>query len=318
MSDSYKIGSLARLTGFSPALLRAWERRYGLLAPTRGAGSQRVYGEDDLRVLRYVRRQLDQGRSIGEVAQPGRAALVARAAADAEATPPAVIGSPAARPGTAAPGPAGIDAWRGSLVEAAQALDGQGIAATLDEVFAGLGPDRAVDDVIVPVATAVGDLWAAGRCSVAGEHLISDHLLHRVRRLLDAAQPTGPAAPRVIAACLPDEQHQLGLAILAWKLARRGIRVVYLGAAVPIDDLVRAWRAARPHAVVLSVTRTPTLDAHRDELLARCAADMRGATVFVGGQAVAPDAAGRPRRKGVIFLPPSLPNVVDRIAAAVA
>ena len=48
MNGPYKIGTLARLTGFSPALLRAWERRFGLITPERGDGRQRVYGDDDL------------------------------------------------------------------------------------------------------------------------------------------------------------------------------------------------------------------------------------------------------------------------------
>ena len=42
MNGPYKIGTLSRLTGFSPALLRAWEKRFGLITPERGEGLQRV------------------------------------------------------------------------------------------------------------------------------------------------------------------------------------------------------------------------------------------------------------------------------------
>ena len=51
-----RIGELARRTGVSPELLRAWEQRYGLLQPTRTAGGFRLYSTaDEARVRRMQR-----------------------------------------------------------------------------------------------------------------------------------------------------------------------------------------------------------------------------------------------------------------------
>ena len=74
----HKMGTVGRLTGFSPALLRAWESRHRLLSPHRGTGGQRLYSDDDVQVLRAVRALLDEGRSIGEIALLGRKTLLAR------------------------------------------------------------------------------------------------------------------------------------------------------------------------------------------------------------------------------------------------
>jgi DNA-binding transcriptional MerR regulator len=84
----HKMSSVGRMTGFSPALLRAWESRHRLLAPERGAGGQRLYTDDDVRVLRAVRELLDQGRAIGEIATLGRKALLALAEAPKTAPAP--------------------------------------------------------------------------------------------------------------------------------------------------------------------------------------------------------------------------------------
>jgi len=73
----HKIGSICKLTGFSPPLLRAWESRHRLLGPKRGRGGQRLYSDDDLRVLLRVRELLGEGRSIGEIAAAGRKTLLA-------------------------------------------------------------------------------------------------------------------------------------------------------------------------------------------------------------------------------------------------
>jgi DNA-binding transcriptional MerR regulator len=79
----HKVGTVGRLTGFSPALLRAWEHRHQLLRPERGIGNQRLYTDDDVQVLWAVRAMLDSGRSIGEIAVLGRGALLASAPAPA-------------------------------------------------------------------------------------------------------------------------------------------------------------------------------------------------------------------------------------------
>jgi PAS domain S-box-containing protein len=72
----FKIGRLAELSGFEPTLLRAWERRHGLLEPGRLENGYRVYTNQDLAVLMRVRELLAQGASIGDVARMGRKALL--------------------------------------------------------------------------------------------------------------------------------------------------------------------------------------------------------------------------------------------------
>ena len=72
---AYKMNTFAKLTGLSPAVLRAWERRHALLEPVRLGGGHRAYTEEDLRVIERVRELMGSGRSIGEVALIGRTKL---------------------------------------------------------------------------------------------------------------------------------------------------------------------------------------------------------------------------------------------------
>ena len=278
MNGPYTIGTLARLTGFSPALLRAWERRFGLMSPDRGAGRQRVYGEDDLALIRRVRTLIDEGRTIGEIARLGRHRLL-----------------PGAEVRDAVAPSAGGEDLRQRIVASALTLDARGVADALDQAFAVLAAERAVSDVVEPAAVEIGDLWKAGRCSVASEHLASDLFMHRLGRLLDAAQPPGADAPRVVAACFPDEDHQLGLRIVSWHLARHGLRMIYLGAAMPLEDLARACRKARAQAILLSVTRQSLFRRYQRavvRLLPGSSADL----LFIGGQGVPPGTRNTDRR----------------------
>src|SRR5689334_9173420 len=63
-----RIGELSKRTGVSPELLRAWERRYGLLRPTRSAGGLRLYGDADLERVRLMQRHLAEGLAASEAA----------------------------------------------------------------------------------------------------------------------------------------------------------------------------------------------------------------------------------------------------------
>ncbi len=72
-----RIGEVARRTGLSPGTIRAWQRRYGLLAPTRSEGGQRLYGRADVAALLEVAAHVDEGWAVSQAA----AHVAARASA---------------------------------------------------------------------------------------------------------------------------------------------------------------------------------------------------------------------------------------------
>src|ERR1043165_1065220 len=64
-----RIGELSRRLGVSDHVLRAWERRYGLLRPVRTTGGFRLYSEADLDRVRRMQAYLSQGLSAAEAAR---------------------------------------------------------------------------------------------------------------------------------------------------------------------------------------------------------------------------------------------------------
>ena len=207
----YKMRTFSELTGLSPAVLRAWERRHGLLQPASTDGGHRLYTEEDLRVIRRVSALLSEGRAIGEIAALGREALLERSAR--------LSGSEAARP---------IDAQstlRDGIVEAARRLDASLLFSTLDRAFALFSVETVLSRIIQPATAAIGQGWADGTISVAGEHLVSSALMARIQPIQQAAQVLNPHAPLVVCACLPKEQHELGLLVLALHIQGAGVRV---------------------------------------------------------------------------------------------
>ena len=231
MSDDgvLRIGELSKRSGVSPELLRAWERRYGLLLPTRSAGGLRLYAPADLERVRVMRQHLDEGLAAAQ------AAALAMRSGTAESAPAAVL-SPAA--------------MREDLAAALDQLDEPRAQAVLDQVLAAVTVDTLLGEVILPYLRELGARWERGEASIAHEHFASSVLRGR---LLAIARGWGLGlGPVAVLACLPGEQHDLGLIAFGLALRARGWRIVYLGADTPIETVDEASRRVRPSLVVLA------------------------------------------------------------------
>ena len=62
----YSIGAVAEMLGSTPATLRSWEERYGVVTPERTEGGRRLFSRDDLEQLRFVRDKVAQGFSAAD------------------------------------------------------------------------------------------------------------------------------------------------------------------------------------------------------------------------------------------------------------
>ena len=231
MSESaglLRIGELSRRSGVSPELLRAWERRYGLLEPTRSAGGLRLYSAADLDRVRAMQQHLAEGLAAAEAA-----ALAAAAEPRADQ---AVAFSPAAA--------------RRDLDVSLSAFDEARAHAVLDELLSTATLDSILSDVLIPFLRELGKRWERGEITVAQEHFASSVLRGRLLGL--ARGWNRGIGPRVLLSCAPGEQHDLGLVAFGLALRARGFRILYLGADTPIESVAQTARAAHPHAVVVS------------------------------------------------------------------
>jgi MerR family transcriptional regulator, light-induced transcriptional regulator len=225
-----RIGELSRRSGVSPELLRAWERRYGLLRPTRSPGGLRLYSADDLRRVETMQRHLAEGFAAAEAAS---------LAAGTAAVPVEQGGAPLA--------PADM---RAELKASLDAYDEPRAQAALDRLLAGATLDAALSDVLLPYLHDLGERWSRGEASVAQEHFASEVVRGR---LLGLARGWGRGVgPVALLACVPGEQHELGLIAFGLSLRSHGWRVAYLGSDTPLETLDLAAQSLEPALVVLS------------------------------------------------------------------
>jgi DNA-binding transcriptional MerR regulator len=259
-----RIGELSRRTGVSPELLRAWEQRYGLLCPTRSDGGFRLYSPQDEDRVATMRSHLDHGLSAAEAA---------RLTLDRE--------------GAAAPAPElparalGASALRAAL----DRLDEGAAHAAIDGLLSSFSVETVLGEVVMPYLRDLGDRWERGEASVAQEHFASQVLRGRLLGL--ARGWDRGRGPRALLACMPDEQHDLGLIVFGLGLRDHGWRITFLGPDTPLDTLSDVATTLQPDAVVLAATTSNRFESGR-VALTRLA---RAAPLWVAGAGATPDVA---------------------------
>jgi MerR family transcriptional regulator, light-induced transcriptional regulator len=242
--DRIQIGELARRTGVSAPLLRAWERRYGLLRPLRTPGGFRTYGPLDEERVRAMQVRMDAGMSASLAA----AALTFEARARAPDAP--LASQPAA--------------IRSALSEAFARFDERGAHRALDRLFATFSLETALVEGVLPSLQSLGVRWEAGEVSIAEEHFATAIVRGR---LLALARNWGDGGdPRALLACPPAEQHDLGLICFGLGLRERGWRITLLGPNTPIDTLAEAADRLEPAIVIVAAMHAALLEGVQADL----------------------------------------------------
>ena len=242
----YTIKRAAELTGVSVATLRAWERRYGVVHPKRSEGGYRLYDGDDVRALAIMNSLVNEGWSAREAATETLRRLSARDATGDHVGP--------RRARRSSPGLQQHSEDAAAFVRAAERLDAASATAVLDARFA-LGTfEHVVDDWLMPTLHLVGDEWAAGRLTVAGEHLVSYAVLRRLAAAYDAASGRADG-PTILIGLPAGARHELGLLAFAVAARRAGFATVYVGADLPAQDWVAAVGLRHAVGIVVAVPR---------------------------------------------------------------
>jgi DNA-binding transcriptional MerR regulator/methanogenic corrinoid protein MtbC1 len=263
----YTIKQAAQRSGVSVPLLRAWERRYGIVEPARTASGYRLYDEAALARLRAMRTLVDDGwapstaanrvRELGDdaIADLARSQetgtngsgerAIQRAGVD-NAAPPIVNGREADDLSAA-------DTLTAAFVESVAALDEPAFEAVLDDMFARGSFEHVTTEIVMPSLVAIGERWARGELDVAAEHAAAAAVQRRLGSAFTAAGRPTTETGLVLVGLPPGARHELGALAFATAARRSGVPVSYLGADLPVENWIEAAARTQARAAVVGV-----------------------------------------------------------------
>ena len=289
----HPIRVVAKRTGLTPAVLRAWEKRYTVVVPSRTEGGQRLYTDADVERLSLLRRAVEEGRGISQVA-----------ALPTEDLKELVREDEVERQGL---GPLerleGTSATR-ALERAQRAvtqMDPGELERTLTRAALAFSLPTVVDDVVVPLLAKIGTAWESGRVGPSHEHLGTVVIRRFLEWMLETAN-VGEGAPVMVAATPAGEKHELGALRAAVSGAAEGWKAIFLGPDLPAEEVVVAALRLEADVVTLSCVDPRTAEALPGEIL-RIRELLPADVHLVVGGPLAEAQEGALRTEGVEILP---------------
>jgi DNA-binding transcriptional MerR regulator len=250
---AYNLMVVLKETGLKADVLRAWERRYQLPSPQRTPGGHRLYSEYDIAIVKWLKGRQTEGLSISRAVKLWKDLIAA-------GLDPLKETAPASTPLTLALVPVAgknIDALRQEWLDACLAFNAIKAEEALSQAFAIVPVEQACIAILQQGLKIIGEQWYLGRVSPQQEHFASAMATRRLETLITAApQPTRNKI--VLVGCPLGEMHAFPSLLLSLFLQRMGLKIVYLGADIPLEQLDHAVDAIRPDLVVLAAQQLVT------------------------------------------------------------
>jgi DNA-binding transcriptional MerR regulator len=244
--DLWAMGSVVRRTGITEHSLRAWEKRFGFPNPIRLPSGHRRYTPEDVQRLQMIASAIELGYRAGDVvrAHPDRLAeLIGRSVRPV--TPSVNIEEPGK--------------WIERILEASLRFDRHQAASDIRHLAASMGILAFLNQCVVPLLTEVGERWIRGELDVRHEHFMSELLDDELRSLRRSLEHDRGRSSIVLAG-LPEEQHSLGLQMVALLAASAGVRPHLLGARVPVEDIAATAHTTAADVVGVTISGTVAME----------------------------------------------------------
>ena len=239
----HSIAVVSRRTGITQLVLRAWERRYQAVVPSRTATGRRKYTDPDLEKLILLAHLSENGHRIGDIAQLSLDELKQL-----------VKEFPLEKETGIAAGntPAEVTELMKMALQAVTNLDSRGLEAVLGQALVDLSKPSLRNELLVPLLEEIGNRWHDGKLRVAHEHMASS-IVSTFLSSINARYRVAPGAPTVAIATPAGQMHELGALLTAGYAYEAGWDVLYLGPNIPAEDLAAAAKSRRAQGILLSL-----------------------------------------------------------------
>lgn len=266
------IKTVSKLLGIPTSTIRTWEQRYHIVNPVRTPNGHRLYTQQDMNDLRWIKHQIENnGMTISQAVhllkQKRHEEPLQYPYAEQEKKE----------------GGNGFQTMIGQVYDTLVSLDVHKAQKMLDYCFSMFYYEDVFDEILFPVLVKMGEEWRMKKISVAEEHFAS-HLISQRFFHLFRIFPIYPSFPKMMAFCPLGEHHQIGLLRFTLFLRKHGVEVIYIGANNPYEGIKRLISTHDIQIIILSLTN-PKLIPHTQRMIEDILADFPKIKFALGGRA---------------------------------
>lgn len=232
--SQYPIREISELTGVPTTTLRAWERRYGLLKPSRTPKGHRLYSMQDVALIKDVVRLLKMNHTISEAIR--------------------IINNPELRASEDSSTEGHWESYQQRMLKSIENFNEQNLDRTYNDALSLYPVDMVNEHVIFPVLATLGKRWQQRPAGIAEEHFFSAFLRNKLGARLHH-ESNRSRGSRILVCCLPGEYHELGILLFCISAMSHGYQILYLGTNMPPSQLPLVVQQTDIEAILLSGTR---------------------------------------------------------------
>ncbi|MFC2119652.1 MerR family transcriptional regulator [Bacteroidota bacterium] len=240
----YPIKVVSQMTGLSAFVIRAWEKRYNVVIPSRTDTNRRLYSEDDIEKLKLLNDAVQKGHNIGGIAKLSIAEL--KSVLERKSERSNMLKESSAEIYS------DINSIISNSIEAIKAYDARTFETILLKASSKMSQPVLIENLIIPLVYKVGDMWHDGTIRVANEHLASAVIRSFLTNLIEQHIPA-ENAPIIISATPRGQDHELGALIAGVVAAAVGWKVIYLGPNLPVEEIAAVSENLEAKVVALSI-----------------------------------------------------------------
>jgi DNA-binding transcriptional MerR regulator len=260
----FTIRDLENLSGIKAHTLRIWEQRYTFIKPLRTETNIRFYTEKELRKILHVSLLNKYGYKISHIDRMTEPELQERVTtlSSSEAQQERVVND---------------------LMLHMIEMNIDAFEELIDQHFHLKGVDKTIIQVIFPFLNKIGILWLTNHIRPAQEHLVTNIIRQKLIVGIESAMTRIQLENSVILFLPEGEYHELGLLYVCYLLKTRGVKVIYLGANVPVKDVLFVAESKKITNLYTHLTSI-TGNFNFDKFIKQLTQDFPGKNVVISGQ----------------------------------
>ncbi len=217
-TEGYSIKDLEIISGVKAHTIRIWEKRYGLLVPSRTDTNIRYYSDADLRRILNVSLLVNNGFKISKVAKfddnqikDSVEHIYNRKNAKGD--------------------------YLERLILLMVNFENIAFYNFVKEIIGKIGMEEAMVKVFFQLFERIGAYWQVGSIFPAQEHYVANLMRQILCVEIDKIDINKHNGSTILFFLHEDELHEMGLLFYSYLARKSGFNVIYLGQIVPFEDL---------------------------------------------------------------------------------
>ena len=261
----YNIKAVSKIVGIQPGTLRAWERRYQMIAPIRNELGYRLYTDEHIKILKWLIKKVNLGFTIGQAVS--------------------LLETNQLNPDVGEPLEGNQQtSLLDNLLDAFIHFNESKAHEIINTLFTLFTVEKVIFEIFGTLLIKVGDLWESRRITSAHEHFTTSIIRSRIETIF-YNNPQNSLLPKVITVCTPGETHDIGLLMFSLFLRRKGYEVIYIGESITVEDIDAVVKITNPDIFFVSCTMQENLTSALS-LLTQFSLNYQNLQIGIGGRAV--------------------------------